>query len=182
LRTGQEAAARKALLWLRGGRKARVEPAETAFRRLQYAIEAKGRKSSITKESYLDCFNGVQLRRTLLVCFAGFLPLLFGLQPLGSSSYFLQQIEVDPETSVLFLVIGIALGIIASCITFYTLSKFERRTLVLFSMTTISLIWLGVGLSGIWQNVGAMWLVFLPVVLIDVPNRLTTGSLQSAEC
>jgi hypothetical protein len=136
-----------------------IERTQTAFRRLQDAIEAERRESSIAKERYMDCFKGVQLRRTLLLCFAEFLPLLFGLQLLGSSSYFLQQIGMDPTMSVLFLVVGIALGVIASCITFYTISKFGRRTLVLFSMTTISLTWLGVGLSGIWQDIGAMWSV-----------------------
>ena len=161
LRTNQETAASKAIFRLQGGRNGRNEQVEIAFRRLKIAIEAEIQESSIVQERYVDCFKGVQLRRTLLVCFAEFLPLLFGLQLLGSSSYFLQQIGLDSEISVLFLVIGIALGIVASCITFYTLSKFGRRTLIIVSMSTISLIWLGVGLSGIRQNTGAMWLVLL---------------------
>jgi MFS family permease len=157
LRRDRETAASKALLRLQGGREGRSDQAEAAFRRLQDAFEIERQLSGIAKERYVDCFKQPQLRRTLLVCFAEFLPILFGLQLLGSASYFLQQIGMDPETSVLFLVIGIVLGIVASCITFYTLSKFGRRPLVLVSMTIISFIWAGVGFSGIWQNDGAMW-------------------------
>ena len=37
----------------------------------------------------------------MVVCLAEFLPLLFGLQLLGSASYFLQQIGLDASTSVM---------------------------------------------------------------------------------
>ena len=64
----------------------------------------------------------------------------------------------DEAASHRFLVVGIATGLIASCITFYTMSKFDRRTLILFSMTIITIVWTGIGISGAWQDTnGAMW-------------------------
>lgn len=57
-----------------------------------------------------------------------------------------------------FLIIGIALGIVASCITFYTLSKFGRRALILFSMSVITVMWTAVGISGAWRGTtGSTW-------------------------
>lgn len=77
------------------------QQAEIAFSRLRDAIESEKQDSHIARETYADCFRQPQLRRTSLVCFAEFLPLLFGLQLLGSASYFLQQIGMDASTSVM---------------------------------------------------------------------------------
>lgn len=71
------------------------------FDRLREAIESEKQESRIERETYIDCLKGIQLRRTLLVCFGECLPLLFGLQLLGSASYFLQQIGLDASTSVM---------------------------------------------------------------------------------
>lgn len=78
-----------------------IQRAPAAFDRLRAAIESEKQESHIARETYIDCFKQPQLRRTLLVCFAEILPLLFGLQLLGSASYFLQQIGMDASTSVM---------------------------------------------------------------------------------
>jgi MFS family permease len=155
LRKGRDAAASSAMVRLRGSK---GNNAQAAIDRLRGVVDAE-RISSVEKESYADCFKQPNLRRTFIVAFAEFVPLLFGLQLLGSASYFLQQIGLDPEISVLLQVIGIAVGVIASCVTFYTLSRFGRRVLMLLGLSAISLLWFGVGLSGIAQNEGAMWYV-----------------------
>jgi hypothetical protein len=154
LRKGREDAAKASLVRLRGRK---GDKAEITFRRLRDVITAEKETSAIEKESYLECFKQPHLRRTLIVAYAEFVPLLFGLQLLGSASYFLQQIGLDPETSVMLQVIGIGIGVTASCVTFYTLSRFGRRTLTLTGLSAIALVWGGVGISGAWQNEGAMW-------------------------
>lgn len=77
------------------------QQAESAFNRLRDAIESEKEESHIAKGAYVDCFKQPQLRRTLLVCFGELLPILFGLQLLGSASYFLQQIGMSASTSVM---------------------------------------------------------------------------------
>lgn len=77
------------------------QQARLAFNQLRDAIASEKEESHIARETYIACFKQPQLRRTLLVCLAEFLPLLFGLQLLGSASYFLQQIGLDASTSVL---------------------------------------------------------------------------------
>ena len=154
LREGRDDAGVRAMTRLRGRK---MNEAQAALKRLRDAIESESQGSHIEKESYLSCFKQPQLRRTLIVALAEFVPLLFGLQLLGSASYFLQQIGMESSTSVLLQVVGIGIGTLASCVTFYTLSRFGRRKMLLMGLTAISIIWCGVGFSGIWQNAGAMW-------------------------
>lgn len=115
-RKGKEAAALKANKRLHSS----GEAAQSAIRQLRDAIRSEREHAGLEKERFIDCFKQPQLRRTAIVCFAEFIPILFGLQLLGSGSYFLQQIGVDPSTSVIFLIVGVAVGTIASCITFYS--------------------------------------------------------------
>ncbi len=153
LRNGRSEAAKYAMIRLRGKKD---NDADIAYSRLLDTIISK-ESEHITKESYLACFKQPHLRRTFIVAFAEVIPLFFGLQLLGSASYFLQQIGMDSTLSLLIQVVGIAVGVTASCVTFYTSSKFGRRILILTGLTIISSLWFGVGLSGIWQNEGAMW-------------------------
>lgn len=163
LRKGRDDAANKSMIRLTGRKD---NKAEAAIQKLRDAIESEKESSELARESYLSCFKQPQLRRTLIVAFAEFIPLLFGLQLLGSASYFMQQIGMEASTSVLVQLIGIAVGVIASCVTFYSLSKFGRRTLTLTGMTAITLLWAGVGFSGIWQNEGAMWFTAIGMLLV----------------
>lgn len=125
---------------------------------MKRTVQIEVGEASVKKGSYLACLKGTNLRRTVIVVFAEFIPLLFGLQLLGSSSYFLQQNGMEPKTSLIFQVAGVACGIIACCITFYTLSKFGRRTLMIISLVGITMLWGAVGFCGIRQDTaGAMW-------------------------
>ncbi|KAF2633329.1 maltose permease MAL61 [Macroventuria anomochaeta] len=57
-------------------------------------------EEKITKGvSYIDCFKGVDLRRTEIVCMAWAIQNLSGNAFSGYSSYFLQQAGLDPSTS-----------------------------------------------------------------------------------
>ncbi|KAK5166496.1 uncharacterized protein LTR77_008039 [Saxophila tyrrhenica] len=163
LRKGKDDAAKSGMNRLRGRK---GNNAELAYNQLRETVEAEKEGDHISKESYLACFKQPHLRRTFIVAFAEVIPLFFGLQLLGSASYFLQQIGMDSETSLLLQVIGIAIGVIASCVTFYTSSKFGRRVLILTGLAGISVMWFGIGLSGIWQNEGAMWFTAIGMLLV----------------
>lgn len=131
---------------------------EKVFAEMNKTIQKEAGEASTKKESYLACLKGTNLRRTIIVVFAEFIPLLFGLQLLGSSSYFMQQNGMEPKMSLVIQVTGVACGVIACCITFYTLSKFGRRTLMISSLAGITVLWGAIGFCGIRQDTsGAMW-------------------------
>ncbi|KAM0723777.1 hypothetical protein Q7P37_000767 [Cladosporium fusiforme] len=142
---------------------------EEVFAEMKRTLQMEADEASVRKESYLACWKGTNRRRTIIVVFAEFIPLLFGLQLLGSSSYFMQQNGMEPKTSLIFQVSGVACGVIACCITFYTLSKFGRRTLILISMAGITVLWGAVGFCGIRQeSAGAMWFTAIGMLLVVV--------------
>lgn len=131
---------------------------EELFAEMRRTVQMEVGEAYPEKEGYLSCLKGTNFRRTVIVVFAEFIPLLFGLQLLGSSSYFMQQIGMEPKMSLIFQASGIACGVFACCITFYTLSKFGRRTLIIISLAGITALWGAVGFCGIRQDsVGAMW-------------------------
>lgn len=70
---------------------------EEIFANMKRTIQIEIGEASVEKESYLSCLRETNLRRTIIVIFAEFIPLLFGLQLLGSSSYFLQQNGLEPK-------------------------------------------------------------------------------------
>lgn len=135
---------------------------EEVFTEMKRTIHIEASEASVNKESYLACLKGTNRRRTIIVVFAEFIPLLFGLQLLGSSSYFLQQNGMKAKMTLVLQVSGVACGVIACCTTFYTLSEFGRRALMIVSMAGITMLWGAIGFCGIRQETaGAMWQVSL---------------------
>jgi SP family general alpha glucoside:H+ symporter-like MFS transporter len=133
---------------------------EEVFTEIKRTVQMEAAEFSVKKESYVACLQGTNFRRTIIVVFAEFIPLLFGLQLLGSSSYFMQQNGMEPRLSLIVQVSGVACGVVACCITFYTLSRIGRRSLIISSMASITVLWGAVGLCGIRQDSPiAMWQV-----------------------
>ena len=93
--------------------------------------------------TYSDCFKGINLRRTLIVMFANALPMFFGLVLLSKASYFLQIMGMKPSDSTLFLIVGIAIGLIANLGSIWTLDEYGRRPLTIIGMALVALLWLG---------------------------------------
>ncbi|RMJ27958.1 Sugar and other transporter [Aspergillus sp. HF37] len=65
--------------------------------------------------TYRACFAAAtNRRRTLIVCFASAIPALFGLPLLSNASYYMQIVGMKPSFSIIFLILGIGLGLIAN--------------------------------------------------------------------
>jgi MFS family permease len=107
--------------------------------------------------TYADCFRGVNTRRTLIVAFANIIPQMFGLQLLANASYFMQIVGMSSTNSLIFLILGIGLGLVANVISLWTLNAFGRRFLILFTLTTVMVLWLGMGIAGIFTGTVTIW-------------------------
>lgn len=81
--------------------------------------------------AYIDCFKGVILRRTAIVAFSFTIPNLFGVPFLASASYFMQVVGMSSSLSVMILIIGIVLGLLANGVGVWFVGKFGRRPLLL---------------------------------------------------
>ncbi|GAB7324362.1 hypothetical protein MBLNU13_g08313t1 [Cladosporium sp. NU13] len=183
-----DAAARKAMSRLY--QQNRSHNFEVVFAEIKRTVQVEMLEASVKKESYLACLKETNLRRTIIVVFAEFIPLLFGLQLLGSSSYFMQQNGMIPRLSLIIQVSGVACGVVACCITFYTLSKIGRRKLILISMAIITLLWGTIGFCGIRQDSPiAMWVTAIGMLLVVVaagvgawPASYAVASEASSYC
>lgn len=117
-----------------------------------------------SKATYVECFKGTNLRRTLIIVFANLMPQIFGLTLLSKASYFMQVIGMDPDLSLLVLIGGIACGFAANLVSIRVLSLHgRRRLLTLLSLTARVVLWASMGIAGIWSgDVTIWWVVLLP--------------------
>lgn len=112
------------------------------------------KQSSAGKATYAQCFRGStqNLRRTLIVMFAALIPQLFGLTLLSKASYFIQIVGMDADLSVIILILGIVVGLIANIASMWVVDRFDRRTLIMSGLCVSTLLWGGMGIAGIWTS------------------------------
>jgi hypothetical protein len=109
--------------------------------------------------SYLDCFKGINLRRTMIVAFSFTVPSLFGVPLLASASYFMQVVGMSSSLSLIVLIVGIVLGLLANGVGVWLMSRFGRRLLMLGTLAVSTIIWLSMGIAGCWSGNIVVWLV-----------------------
>jgi MFS family permease len=101
--------------------------------------------------SFAECFQKNNIRRTLIVLFANSLPAVFGLQLLAKASYFLQLVNMKPSISIIFLILGIVLGLIANCVSVWLMARVGRRPLVIVTLLISAALWLSMGIANCFK-------------------------------
>ncbi|KIX10098.1 uncharacterized protein Z518_01179 [Rhinocladiella mackenziei CBS 650.93] len=133
---------------------------------LQRAIAHEQLEAQSDKARYLDCFKGIDRRRTLIVILAAVLPQLFGLALLGDGPYFMQMVGQGSSESIIFLIIGIVLGIIGSLVDMWLTTVTGRRKLILTTLLIITLLWLGMGICGSFDTPVVPWYASVTMNLV----------------
>lgn len=120
------------------------------FAALQSTIAHETQSRADEQASYALCFKTPHLRRTALVCLCNCLPEVIGSHLLGSANYFLQRrgIGMSPSLANILLIVGIALGLVANISSLWTLSVVGRRRLILWTLTTVAVLWGIISLVG----------------------------------
>lgn len=132
------------------------DDADEVIEELQETLrhESEGNSERI---SYLECFRGVNRRRTLIVIFANLLPQLFGLKLLSLVSYFIQVVGMDADLSLIMLIVGIIAGVIANVTSLWTLKSFGRRPLCIFTLVIAAVFWASMGVSSFFEGQAVVW-------------------------
>ncbi|KAJ9491605.1 hypothetical protein VN97_g1630 [Penicillium thymicola] len=133
---------------------------------LQASISAEDEESAT--HTYVDCFRGVNKRRTLVVAFANIIPQMFGLQLLANASYFMQVVGMSSSNSLIFLILGIGLGLIANVISLWALNAFGRRFLILLTLGIVTVLWLATGIAGIFKGTATIWYTAVSLMIITM--------------
>ncbi|CAG8164161.1 unnamed protein product [Penicillium salamii] len=164
-------------------RKGRPQEALKAQKRLNtpqvdsVAVVASLQASIIAEEeekgnTYIDCFRGVNRRRTFIVAVAHLIPQLFGLQLLATSSYFIQIVGMSSHNSLMTLMLGVALGLVANIASMWTLNAFGRRSLTLSTLGIVMVLWLGMGIAGIFEGIVTIWYSGITMMIVTTVSGL----------
>ncbi|KAJ0272257.1 hypothetical protein COL940_010539 [Colletotrichum noveboracense] len=121
-----------------------------ALQKIRASIEEE--KEVSVGATYLTCFQGTHLRRTMIVFMANLFPAMFGLDLIAKSSYFLQTIGMASGTSLMILIGGIVAGTFANLAGMWVLSRVGRRKITLVSLIVANILWVGVSISGFWRG------------------------------
>lgn len=124
---------------------------------LKAFLQAEEDRSTFNRSTYKECFVGVNRKRTLIVILANNLPQIGGLLLLSDASYFIQMVGMSAKNALLFLQLGIGLGLLANIVSMYLLSRIGRRPLILTTFAIAALLWTGMGIAGIWDGIIPMW-------------------------
>jgi SP family general alpha glucoside:H+ symporter-like MFS transporter len=109
--------------------------------------------------SYLDCFRGVNLRRTEIVCFTWAAQNLCGATLMGYSTYFYQQAGLATSNAFNMSLGQYGLGIVGTLLSWVLMTYFGRRTLYVGGLAILNVLLFTIGFISLAGagNVGAAW-------------------------
>ncbi|KAF2112652.1 major facilitator superfamily domain-containing protein [Lophiotrema nucula] len=145
---------------------ARLDPiginTKAVVERIQADIE---HEESIGRSTFKECFHKRNLRRTFIVMWANSLTTVFGLQMLAKASYFLQIVGMNANLSIIFLILGIVLGLIANAVSVWVTARVGRRPLINITLFISSLLWLSMGIANCFKGGAVPWWTAVSMML-----------------
>ena len=154
-------------------KRGKIEAAEKSYARLhnqtqapaavlaiQKTVEAEMMASAEESSNYLDCFKESNWRRTRIIAYANTLQQCLGVTLLANSTYFLELAGMSPNDSLLVQQIGIGFSLLANVISWFSMTRFGRRPILLASTGFVGFFWLMIGIAGCFPNSSkALWYV-----------------------
>lgn len=164
VRKGRQGSARKALRRLTNAMT--EEEIDNALAMIEHTNKLELEMQEGT--SYLDCFKGVNLRRTEIACVAMFAQVACGQWFASNVVYFLQQAGLDSERSFDLGIVTGGLALAGTIAAWFLVPKVGRRTLYLVGLAVMLGMLLAVGSMGIPAPTeaiglasGALFMVFI---------------------
>jgi MFS family permease len=138
---------------------ARLDPPGTNTKQVinKLAADIAHEEQTAKNATFAQCFNKRNLRRTLIVLFAMAIPNFFGIPLLAKASYFLQICGMKASLSIIFLILGIILGLFANVVSVWVVSRFARRTLSLYTLSLCAVFWASMGIANCFKSSGVVW-------------------------
>jgi MFS transporter, SP family, general alpha glucoside:H+ symporter len=101
------------------------------------------------ESSYLDCFRGVNLRRTAIILICMYIPQTVGSALSSNAPYFLNQTGLASGTVIKLTEIGVCMGVVSGIVNIFFMDKFRRRPLMLFGVGLCCVMYLIMGIGGV---------------------------------
>lgn len=127
--------------------------------------------------SYLDCFRGVDLRRTEIASMAWIAQAFCGAALMGYSVQFYQQAGMSEENAFNLNLAQYGMGAVGTVGSWWLMSHMGRRDIYLWGLGIQCIILLGVGGAGIAgsKNVAASWAVGSLLLVYTFVYDFTVG-------
>jgi SP family general alpha glucoside:H+ symporter-like MFS transporter len=136
-------------------------------------------KKISTGSSYMDCFRGVDLRRTEIVCLTWVTQALCGSTLMGYSTYFFQQAGLATSNAFTMSMVQYMLGVIGTLLSWPMMTKFGRRTLYISGLASMGAVLFIIGCLGIISKGSepAQWGVGALLLVYTLIYDLTVGPI-----
>lgn len=132
------------------------ESHQKTLAQILHTLELEQRMEAGSK--YLDCFRGIDRRRTEIVCmsFAG--QVLSGSAFAYTPAYFFVQAGISTDNAYQIAVGGTAISFVGTVISWFLLSRFGRRQLYVGGIATLTCLLLIIGvIASASESSGAKW-------------------------
>ncbi|KAI0425339.1 general alpha-glucoside permease [Xylaria sp. FL1042] len=127
--------------------------------------------------TYADCFKGVNLRRTEIVCMTWLAQTLSGTALGGLSTFFYQQAGISDSDSFKLSWGKDAINFVGTVTSWFVLNKIGRKTLMFSGMSAIFVFLLIIGFLGINQptTTAEAWAAGTLVILLSATANFSIG-------
>jgi SP family general alpha glucoside:H+ symporter-like MFS transporter len=172
-------------------RKERYDEARRSLRRLTSApsdaeldntIAMLRHSDEIEKElvagtSYLDCFKGINLRRTEIACIAWVIQAASGASLMGYSAYFFEQAGLSTTISFDFSMALYSVAIVGVFISWWVMTYVGRRTIYICGLSMLFLVLMAVGFSSLAHSAAANYATGSLLLVFTLFYDITIGSV-----
>jgi SP family general alpha glucoside:H+ symporter-like MFS transporter len=124
---------------------------------------------------YLDCFRGVDLRRTEIVVGIWIVQTLGGQNLMGYFSYFLTQAGMDPKNSFSLSMASSALGLVGTAGSWFLMARFGRRRIHFSGLCGQCLILVIVGSISFAGSNASVWAIAGMLILFTFVYDFAVG-------
>lgn len=127
--------------------------------------------------SYLQCFKGVDLRRTEVSTFAWAIQTVCGNPFAGSAIFFFTTVGLSPKAAYSLGVGQFALGLVGTILSWFLLSFFGRRSIFIGGLTVMSALMFVIGICAIPTADAATWAQASLMIVWTFVYDLTVGPI-----
>ncbi|KAK7186469.1 hypothetical protein DPSP01_002103 [Paraphaeosphaeria sporulosa] len=106
------------------------------------------RRQQAEAGSFIECFKGTNLRRTLITLACFYMSIAIGSVLSANSPYFLNQTGLSSNTVLMITQVGVSMGVLSSIVNLFLMMKFNHRPLIFFGVGICALAYLTMGIAG----------------------------------
>ena len=134
-------------------------------------------KANNAGTSYLDCFKGVDLRRTEIACMTWLVQTLCGSTFMGYSTYFYENAGLDDSNAFTLTVVQYAIGAVGTLLAWAMMTHFGRRTLYVGGQAALFTLLMIIGFIGLApdSNSSAQWAIGSLLIIFTFVYDSTVG-------